>query len=490
MNNKINCSKNSSLWALSMPILFVALANNVVPIINTFALALVPNNGVIYSESVGVANTIYSVFSILITLAISGIGVVIGHGIGRNANEIETKDSINTCIVISLFFSLVIFLVGEILSPFVLFGFLDKGTQQYNNAVLYVETIMTLIVITTIRTSLCMILNSFGHVKYTIIVNLSSIFIDAGLTFAFVLGADIGVIGSSLGSIIASIITTILSIIFFNKIIMKIKIKELKIHKLIAKKLLKISLPIGAEKLNYNFAQFLIGVSVAQIGLKFPQSFIIIDGTSHINLLNLSFTIIQTFSGLITIGSIAFSQGCAIISSRKMGAKDYEGAKHVIRDAFIISIIIDLILAFILFFLRDYVLKFFQITNPIVEVYFSQIQTITFIPFVLMIFLQVGRTSNIVYLTGPKAYGNLYANAVFSIINTWVLVLGFGSIVYVCSSDNSSNPLYGINGIYIMMMLDEVIRGIFNFAWWKSGKWNKSGKKMHVKNLGGKRYVK
>ncbi len=75
-----------------------------------------------------------------------------------------------------------------------MFGFLDKGTQQYNNAVLYVETIMTLIVITTIRTSLCMILNSFGHVKYTIIVNLSSIFIDAGLTFAFVLGADIGVI--------------------------------------------------------------------------------------------------------------------------------------------------------------------------------------------------------------------------------------------------------------------------------------------------------
>ena len=47
-----------SLWSLSMPFLFMALANFAASIINTLVLALVPNNGIIYSEAVGVASKI------------------------------------------------------------------------------------------------------------------------------------------------------------------------------------------------------------------------------------------------------------------------------------------------------------------------------------------------------------------------------------------------------------------------------------------------
>lgn len=101
-----------------------------------------------------------------------------------------------------------------------------------------------------------------------------------------------------------------------------------------------------------------------------------------------------------------------------MGAKEYDATKVIIRNAFIVSIIADVILAITLFFLRDYVLMFFQITNPIVKDYFSEIKAIIFVPFLLLIFLQMGRTVNIIYLTGPMSYGNLVANVIFSVINT------------------------------------------------------------------------
>lgn len=165
------------------------------------------------------------------------------------------------------------------------------------------------------KNAMCAVMNNHGFVKYTIGINLLSIFLDTGLTFAFVLGAKIGIVGSSLGSILAAIIALTVTIVFFSKLIIKIKPKDIRINKEFAKKLLKISLPIGGEKLSYNFAMFLVGLLVAQIGDKFAKEFIIVDGTSRINLLNLSYTIVQTFGNIVTICSIAFSQGAAIICS-------------------------------------------------------------------------------------------------------------------------------------------------------------------------------
>ncbi len=490
MNNKKTNNKTKTLWALSMPFLFLAIANNIVPIINTLALALVPNDGVVYSESVGVANIIYSIFGIFTTFAVGGVGVVIGQCIGSNCHKQELKQAINTCLLITLLFSMATFMISEIFSPFILLGFLQSGTEQYHNAIVYIESMYVLIIFGPIRCAMCATMNNHGYVKYTIGLNVFSIILDAGLTFAFVLGADIGVLGSSLGSIIATLISALLAFIFFNKLIMKFKWKELMINKQYAKMLLKISLPVGAEKLSYNFAMFLVGLLVAQLGNKFSDTFIIINGSSRTNLLNLSYTIVQTFGNIVTIASIAFGSGASIICSWKMGAKQYDATRTIIRKAFTVAIICDAILAIILFLLRNHMLMFFELTNPLIGQHLDQIKMITYVPFLLLIFLQLGRTTNIIYLTGPMSYGNLFANVIFSIINTWIIVLGLGSITYFLSSDNHNAILYGINGVYIMMTIDEILRGIFNFLWWKSNRWSIKHSWFMVKDINGKTHFK
>ncbi len=478
-----------SLVSISIPFLFMALTSFAASIINTMALALVPNNGVVYSESVGAASRIFNVFMTLCTFVIGGIGVVVAQRVGRKEDIKNIQKAVYTSLLITILFSLSIFAISEIISPFVLYGFLKPGTEQYQNGMIYIEVIAVTIILSTVKSAIGAVVNSYGFVKHTIIWNILGIILDAGLTLLFVLGVDLGVVGSALGTIIANVVTLIYAIIIFNNKIMKFSFKSFKIDKVVAKELFKISVPIGFEKISFNFAMLVVGILVAQIGLKFPDvfSFEQVDENgkkSVINLLNLSNTIIQTFAGLTYLLSIAFSQGASIISARKMGIKDIESVSKIVKKSFFISLTGDVIMTIILFFLQPYLIQFFMITQTgATTQYLSIIRKICFIPFLLMIFLQVGRTTNIIYLVGPTAYGNLIVNSIFSVINTWLVILIFGLSAFFCTSGSWGNMMYGMNMIYILMALDEIFRGAFNYYWWKSGRWNKEAKKMQEKFL-------
>lgn len=466
-----------SLWSLSMPFLFMALANFAASIINTLVLALVPNNGIIYSEAVGVASKIFNIFVTLSIFIVSGIGVVVSQRIGKNDDPKKIEQAIYTSISVSTILSLGITTISEIISPFILYAFLNPDSQQYDQALVYVEVITLTIILMIPKNAIGAIVNSYGYVKDTIIWNIVGIVIDVSFTFLFVLGIDMGVLGSAMGTIIANLVTFIYALIIFNMKVSKFHIKNLSLNSVVVKQLFKTSLPIGFEKISYNFAMLVVGIFVAQMGLKIP-TFMVKDGTSQINLLNLTNTIIETFSNLITITSIAFSNGAIIICSRKMGAKDYDHVKKIIKKAFLISIVADMSLAIVFFFLQPYLIDFFKITQSAnIQIYFNNlIRKIAFIPFLLLIFLQLGRTANIIYLTGPTAYGNLFYNSLFAIINTWLIVIIFGFTSLLTVNDQWLTMMYGMNGIFMLKALDEITRGIFNFSWWKSGKWNRDHK--------------
>ena len=472
-----------SLIALSLPFLFMSLANFAASMINTLVLALVPNQGIIYSEAVGVASKIYLIFSVLTTFVISGIGVVVSQKIGQKESTAKLHEAIYTALSATIIFTLIITVLAEIISPFVLFAFLNPGTQQYQNALIYVEVISLTTLLIIPKNALGAIVNSYGYVKQTIIWNVVGIIIDTALTLIFVLVIDLGVLGSAMGTIIAHAITFIYAFIIFNKKVIHFRFRELKLNPAVTKTLLKTSIPIGFERVSYTFAMLVVGIFVAQIGFRIP-SFLVKDGTSEVNLLNLGNTIIETFSNIITITSIAFSQGAIIICARQMGAQDYLGAKKIIQKAFIISLIADLAMALIFFFIQPFLIDFFKLTQPeTVQIYFNQwIRKIAFIPFLLLIILQIGRTVNIIYLTGPMTYGNLIINSIFSVLNTWIVVIIFGFGSLYTANDRWGSVFYGINGIYFLKTLDELFRGLFNFYWWKSGRWNQDHKKLNCLN--------
>ncbi|MDK2819660.1 MAG: hypothetical protein KFW07_02370, partial [Mycoplasmataceae bacterium] len=233
-----------------------------------------------------------------------------------------------------------------------------------------------------------------------------------------------------------------------------------------------VSAPISAEKINFTFASLVMGILIAQMGMKFPQEFI--DGESGTNFLNLSRTMILTFANFITISSVALSIGVEIIISRDIGSSNYVKARKEIKKCFIIAIIFDISLAIGLVFLRSPIIDFFSIgPNQIVIDNRNLLNDLMFVPLILTIFLQFGRTSNIIFLSGVRPSGNLKANMISSIILTWFSVL-IGFIVgYLLLSKNPDNFTFGVNGIFFAMALDEVFRGISNFAIWQKGNWMK-----------------
>ena len=48
------------------------------------------------------------------------------------------------------------------------------------------------------------------------------------------------------------------------------------------------------------------------------------------------------------------------------------------------------------------------------------------------------------------------------VVPVLLIIFGFVSL-YCSSSSNYVNILYGMNGIYLFMMFDELFRGIFNY---------------------------
>jgi Na+-driven multidrug efflux pump len=414
MSNEKSYKKEISLLRISIPFFFMVAINFIAPVINTLVVSVVPNNGAIFAEAVGVSSQISSMFSTLMVFATGGIGIIVGQLIGKKIEVSEIQNSIQTLVIIAFVFSLIIYTLCAALFPAILLAYLKFGSEQYVNALKYGELISLTIIISTFTGALSTCINSYGYSNLSSMTSILTILSDVSLTLIFVLVANIGVIGSALGTVISQILNLGVILMIFLKKVMVFRVKTFYFDKDILKKIIRVSAPISAEKINFTFSSLVMGILIAQMGMKFSGTFI--DPESGTNFLNLSRTMIMTFSNFICIASIALSIGVEIIISRDIGSSNYEKARKEIKKSFAIALFFDVILAIALVFLRGPIIEFFAIgPNQIVIDNKELLANLIFVPLILMIFLQIGRTSNIIFLSGVRPSGNLKSNMIFSI---------------------------------------------------------------------------
>ncbi|MGL5519933.1 MAG: alpha-amylase family glycosyl hydrolase [Metamycoplasmataceae bacterium] len=468
MKNQTKTYKdNLSLIGVSLPILIMVLISVSAPIINTLIVSL-SGNGSQNIQAVGIASQISSLFSTLITLVSGGIGVVIGALIGKKKEIKVIQNSILSIMLIGIIFSLIIYALAALLFPILIPAFgAGFGDLIYLQTLEYGELISITIIISTITATMSISINSYGYSAHTSFISIAGIFLDLILTFILVYIIDLGTLGSALGTIIAQSISFLLIFIIFNLKIMKLTFKNFVFEKKVIKKLIKISLPISIEKISYTFAMTILGIIVSQGALKFPGIFYFPE--TEKNYLIISRTMVSTFINLITVTSLAFASGAEILVSRKFGAKDLEGGKKYLRKALWISLVVDIFLAIAFCIIgKFYLIDFFAIGDK--DFYtperISIFNTLIFFPLIVSIFLQGGRTLNLIFLVGARASGNVRLNSILSVITTWIIIFLSFLISYVFLSDNPNSFLYGINGVFLAMALDEILRGIINYIIW------------------------
>ena len=250
-------------------------------------------------------------------------------------------------------------------------------------------------------------------------------------TLDIILVPHMGVKGVAIATSLSRVLGTIvLAYILFTKI------ESIKIFKMLrpfpfkdTKDIVKVGVPSALESALYNISQLVI-TSIVLNCLTEPEL--------------IAKTYIQSITMFVYIFAVAIGQASQISTGHLVGAgefdKAYKNGLKAYRNALIMVISIALLSALF----RGYIPRIFT-DNPDVLLLAGNI-------LIINVFLEFGRTTNLVVLACLRGAGDVYFPTVCAIFSNWIVsVFGSYLLAVVCG--------FGIYGLFVALALDEIVRG-------------------------------
>ena len=295
--------------------------------------------------------------------------------------------------------------------------------------------------------SVTAILRSHGHTRISMYVTAIMNLLNAVLDTAFVLGLfglpSLGVRGVAIATTLARVAgVAILCVALFRYV------EPLSIFSLLrpfpreeGKKILLVGLPSAFESINYNVAQLVV------TGIIF-------------RFLSDSDFITKTYFSNIVIFFYVFSnsiaQGAQILVGYHMGNGEPDQADRVCMRSLRISLVISMAISIGALFIRRQLMMIFT-NDPVIVQAGAAL-------FFIDLFVEFGRTFNIVVINGLRGAGDTVYPSVVAVFSMW-LVSTLGSFILAVPMG------LGLRGIWIAFAADECLRGLLMQLRWKSGKW-------------------
>ena len=295
--------------------------------------------------------------------------------------------------------------------------------------------------------SVTAILRSHGHTRISMYVTAIMNLLNAVLDTAFVLGLfglpSLGVRGVAIATTLARVVgVAILCVMLFRHV------EPLSIFSLLrpfpreeGKKILLVGLPSAFESINYNVAQLVV------TGIIF-------------RFLSDSDFITKTYFSNIVIFFYVFSnsiaQGAQILVGYHMGNGEPDQADRVCMRSLRISLVISMAISIGALFVRRQLMMIFT-NDPVIVQAGAAL-------FFIDLFVEFGRTFNIVVINGLRGAGDTVYPSVVAVFSMW-LVSTLGSFILAVPMG------LGLRGIWIAFAADECLRGLLMQLRWKSGKW-------------------
>jgi putative MATE family efflux protein len=394
--------------------------------------------------SIGNANTILGFLTLTFTIVSSATGILTAQFLGA-----KVKDKLNQVYTVSILFNLLLsVLVSAVLFIFKqqLLDAINVPTEIQADASTYIEIVGGLIFAHSIFSTFDQIFRNNGKTKIgmilALLMNLINIVGDYSVLYGPLKSFNFGVAGVAGVTAISRIVMMIVCIVYFVlKIEGSISLKYLKpFPKDILKKLLSLGIPTAGENICYNLSQITIVSMVNTFGI------VAINTRVFCNML-------FSFSYLFPL---AMAMGTAIIVGHSVGAMDYDFAYSRVNKSLRWALSVSIVIAVLNFLLSGVTLGSLS-DNPEV---ISLGHNIMFIG----IFLEFGRTTNIVIINSMKAAGDVKFPTILGMCSMWgISVLGSFVLGKVLG--------LGLCGIWIAMAGDEIFRGVVVAIRWRRGKW-------------------
>ncbi|MDA3730388.1 MATE family efflux transporter [Niameybacter massiliensis] len=439
MNTKIN--KNTSLFMLTWPIIVELLLQMLIGNVDQMMISRYSQTSV---AAIGNVNQIMTLLLITFNIITMATTILVSQFLGSNNKE-KVSEIYSLATYTNLFFSIVL---GSIMIIFhkPIFTLMNMPAELYQDATIYIVIVGGMIFLQGVFMSYAAIFRSNGLMKQTMIISMIINIINVVGNFIFLNGLfglpQMGVTGVAMSSVISRSIGLIVVMwLFSKKLDAKISIKYLRpFPKETLASLLKIGVPSAGESLSYDIAQMCILAFVNTMG-----TYVVATRVYSTMITNIS-----------CIYSAAISSAVQIIVGHLIGAGDIDDADELVMKTLRPTVFISLVVAILLYLGSDIFFGLFT-KDPAMLALGKQIMFI-------QIFLEVGRTFNLVIIRSMQAAGDIKYPVMIGILSMWgvaaLLSYVFGIILGM-----------GLVGVWIAMALDEIIRAILVYRRWKKGTW-------------------
>lgn len=433
--------KDQNILKLSLPIFVSSILSMAVGYVDTAMLSGYNENSV---GAIGNANTVLSFITLAFTIVSSATGILTSQYSGAGK-----KDRLNQVYTVSLLINLIL----SVIVSFVLFIFhrqflnlLNVPVEMQGDAASYIQIVGGFIFTQSIFSTFDQIFRCNGKTKIGMVLALCMNLINIGGNYCVLFGPlkylGLGASGVAYSTALSRIVVLILSAFYFKfRIDGKISIQYLRPFPLkILKQLLSLGIPTAGENISYNLSQIAIAAIINTMGI------VAINTRIYCSMLC---TVAYVFSYSLSLGT-------QIVVGHNVGAKDYNTAYRKVLHILKISLIIALSLAILNYSFSNFTLRLFS-DNPDVITLGQTIMLIS-------VFLEIGRTTNIVIIGSMKASGDVKFPTIMGICSMWGISVLFAFVLGISLN-------MGLIGVWIAMAGDEIFRGIVVFIRWMRGSW-------------------
>ena len=430
--------KEKRLFKVSTPIIIELLFLMLYGTVDTLMLSNYSDNA---AGSVGIANTLFLLFAIVINVIALGIGAIASQYVGKE--EIQSaKDVLKTGFYATLILSIVLWLLLFFLrGP--LLRLVGIDATLFDDAMVYLKWASVSIIFISMRTSLSTGYRVFSENKYVMIVMTLSNVINVGLNYMLIYGfwfiPELGVEGAAIGTMLSRGIATIIFIIG-SYTLLGMKLHRVVLDKVYLKRMVRVGLFGALENTSWNIMQVFIVAIVNQLDVNS-----VLARTYTLNLLGYIFTF-----------SFALATANGVIIGYYIGeGKHEQGFKDTFK-AFRIAIIGVLAVAFIMNIFSGYLFTIFTSNEEVIALARKMLW--------MAFFVETGRTLNLIFINALRTAGDVRYPLYMGMISMALMGVGMSYVFGIILG-------FGLIGVFIGFALDELTRGLLNMFKFKSKAW-------------------
>lgn len=440
-NKKTSVDINTPLIKLAAPVFVQALLSMLIGYADSLMLTRYSDTAV---GAVGNANNVLGFLTLAFTIISSAAGVVVSQYLGAKAHDKLSRIytvALAFNVALSVTISLIVFLFCK-----TLLGFMQVPAEMMPDAVSYMRIVGGFIFLEAVIDTFFQILRSNGKVVFGMVLSFTMNIINIIGNYIFLYGPlkslGLGASGVAVSSVFSRIAGVIVIVLFFHfRIDGHISVQYLfPFPKDILKSLLSLGIPTAGENISYNISQIVIAAFVNTMGLVAINT--------------------KIYCGILTNFSYLYSLSVAmatqIIVGHAVGAKEYDLAYRRVIRSVVPSIAVSVSIAAVNLLVCPYTLAIFT-DNAEAIALGKQIM-------VIAVFLEIGRTCNLVIINSMRAAGDVKFPTMLGICSMWGISVLMSFVLGIVLG-------LGLRGVWIAMAADEIVRGVIVTIRWQRGTW-------------------